>query len=395
MSTYDPDSLLAPKRQRLRRENEGANLPKYLEKFSEKGSVPWFGTLQTEEDRRDYIENDCMAENAKFLSRMKIRSGSYGITCGFLETLLDDQNHVSGDFRQDFRNATTVDDMLNLLAHWPKDDEVALKLTKEEIIERSQKYCNSKMEADPDQDRMFGAWAAMMNMCEKKGLFLRGRRGREHEFSLSIPGRIFLAQFRQKHPEFLDTAQEFIEHNESDLSDEEEEEEDEEADRATECFNRDQGFLHRLRDMILKRKAMTLAEFDNVEDEGMEGADPDLDVNMRIKREPGEADGVSEDGGSEDEDGNKKEKKPREIKTALDVYKLMSRPAQQRVRILRKILMLKGNEAQKRMCDCIKEKKPWHVLDHDFSLVEMNVSLRLESEVAHRIEDDHDEEEFC
>lgn len=69
-----------------------------------------------------------------------------------------------------------------------------------------QKYCDSKMEAEPEKGRQFGAWSAMTNLCEKKSYFKRQRIGREHSFEPTVSGKLFLHLFYLKFPNFDEMA---------------------------------------------------------------------------------------------------------------------------------------------------------------------------------------------
>ena len=58
------------------------------------------------------------------------------------------------------------------------------------------------MEAEPELGRLFGAWSAMTNLCEKKSYFERGRVGREHSFAPTVSGKMFLFLLFRRLPNF-------------------------------------------------------------------------------------------------------------------------------------------------------------------------------------------------
>mmetsp|Transcript_18024 Transcript_18024/g.45086 ORF Transcript_18024/g.45086 Transcript_18024/m.45086 type:complete len:362 (-) Transcript_18024:202-1287(-) len=352
----DPDSLLhGSKRQRV----DGAAQPKYVEKFFEKHSDHWFKLLSDEDSgkARNYLLEEVIPENAKFVSRMKYRSGSYGITCGFLETLLETLKpryggDVGNDFLQDFKDMefvnkgkegadAVVNKVVQLLRNWPTSEngnaavEKGLKLTKKEIIDRSQKYCNSRMEPAEGSEKMFGAWAAMTNMCEKKSLFLRGKRSRHDEFHLTVPGKVFLMQFRAKNPNYLGTQQEPV-------FDDEDDDDGVLYDYANE---RDQIFLHKLREHVPAG---------------------------------GEA-GMSSSSSSSAAAGMGK---TLASTTEAELFDFLDVEQQIRVRILRKMIQLKGKPVVKEFVEKVCTDMKFSFLGHEFSVLEMNIALRLEARAA-------------
>lgn len=151
MPSFDLDGLDESKRRKLDPE-EVKHEVKHESSASlahEWLSPEWFNGLSRKQ-KRDFVHDDFMPDAQKYVDRMKIRGGAFGICCAFLEQLLMENAGTSGNLTPEYFKTKFLEEetggeklyekQLHIVENWP-DGGSRVELKKQEII-RVQSFSN-------------------------------------------------------------------------------------------------------------------------------------------------------------------------------------------------------------------------------------------------------------
>ena len=136
-----------------------------------------------------------------YFSKIKYRGGAWGILMFYLEQVVLCSPLQESVFRPPSGKASDAGDLdeygddelqgvSTLISILNQMDSLTFK--KVEIEEMAQEFVDSKMQAEPEKDRMYGAWAGMA-LLTQKGFFRREKRGSKGDvYELTVVGKLAL-----------------------------------------------------------------------------------------------------------------------------------------------------------------------------------------------------------